>query len=358
MIVNKGCSSRLAQRLALAASTASLLVGFGGPAFSQSLTDEIVVTAQKREQNVQDVGISISVFSGAELEALGVEQSFDIAAFTPGVHISGNLAGQNTQFTIRGVTQNDFNDIIEAPNAVYLDDAYIAVAQGQTFGAFDVERVEILKGPQGTLFGRNATGGLVHYVSVKPDFDELSGFVDATYGRFDSPADANQARIEAAINVPLTDKIAARASILYNYQDPYLQNLYPDGAVGAPPGADAGADLGNDDTLAGRFTLAFEPTPSLRGRIAFNGARSRLNTGPYQSKSTIPVYSSDGELVNVIDTPADETRYSILLDAAGNDTGLDFGTDQDNDGINEDPAVAFGGPPARPTPGGDFFGYL
>ena len=75
--------------------------------------EEIVVTAQKREQNIQDVGIAISAFTGDQMEALGVEQSFDIAAFSPGVHISGNLAGQNTQFSIRGVTQNDFNDIIE-----------------------------------------------------------------------------------------------------------------------------------------------------------------------------------------------------------------------------------------------------
>jgi iron complex outermembrane receptor protein len=95
------------------------------------------------------------------MKALGVEDSFDIARYSPGVHISGNLAGQNTQFTIRGVTQNDFNDIIEAPTAVYLDEGYIPIAQGQTFALLDIERVEILKGPQGTLFGRNATGGAV-----------------------------------------------------------------------------------------------------------------------------------------------------------------------------------------------------
>ena len=334
-----------------------LMGGVCSTAVAQSITDELVVTAQKREQNSQDVGIAINAFSGAEVKALNVEQSFDVANFTPGVHISGNLAGQNTQFTIRGVTQNDFNDIIEAPNAVYLDDAYIAVAQGQTFAAFDVERVEVLKGPQGTLFGRNATGGLVHYVSVKPDYEEVSGYLDLTYGRFDSPADPNQIRAEGALNVPLGENVAVRGAFLYNYQDPLLENLYPQGAAGAAPGPDAGADLGDDDTLAGRFTLAFDASPSLRGRISFNGARSRLSTGPYQSKSTIAIYNANGELANVIDTPATETRYSILLDAAGNDTGLDFGTDQDNNGIIEDPAVAFGAPPSR-APGADFFGYL
>lgn len=90
---------------------------------ASSILEEIVVTAQKREQNLQDVPIAITAFSGAQMNAMGVQESFDIATFTPGVHISGNLAGQNTQFSIRGVTQNDFNDIIEAPNAVYLDEA-------------------------------------------------------------------------------------------------------------------------------------------------------------------------------------------------------------------------------------------
>ena len=111
-------------------SVTSVLVLLAGQgAIAQSVLEEIVVTAQKREQNIQDVGIAITAFTGDQMTALGVEQSFDIARFTPGVHISGNLAGQNTQFTIRGVTQNDFNDIIEAPTAVYLDEGYIPIAQ-------------------------------------------------------------------------------------------------------------------------------------------------------------------------------------------------------------------------------------
>ena len=110
---------------------------------AQSLLEEVVVTAQKRDQGLQDVGIAVSAFTGDQLRAFDATDSFDIAAYTPGVHISGNLAGQNTQFTIRGVTQNDFNDIIESPNAVYLDEGYIAIAQAQTFALLDLERVEI-----------------------------------------------------------------------------------------------------------------------------------------------------------------------------------------------------------------------
>ena len=87
--------------------------------------EELIVTAQKREQDIQDVGISVSAFTGDQLKVLGVQDSFDVALFVPNVNISGNLAGQNTQFSIRGVTQNDFNDVIEAPVAVYLDEGYI-----------------------------------------------------------------------------------------------------------------------------------------------------------------------------------------------------------------------------------------
>ncbi len=136
---------------------AVLAMALPAMAVQAAVLDEVVVTAQKRDQNIQDVGIAISAFTGDQMKALNIQTSSDIVAFVPGVHTGGALAGQNTQFTIRGVTQNDFNDIVEAPNAVYLDEGYIAVAQAQTFALFDIERVEILKGPQGTLFGRNAT---------------------------------------------------------------------------------------------------------------------------------------------------------------------------------------------------------
>ena len=95
-----------------------MFCGLTLPVIAQGVLEEVVVTAQKREQNIQDVGIAITAFTGDQMKALGVESSFDIASFSPGVHISGNLAGQNTQFTIRGVTQNDFNYVIEAPTAV------------------------------------------------------------------------------------------------------------------------------------------------------------------------------------------------------------------------------------------------
>ena len=206
--------------------------------------------------------IAITAFTGEQMKALGIEESFDIAAFSPGVHISGNLAGQNTQFSIRGVTQNDFNDVIEAPTAVYLDEGYFAIAQAQTF------------------------------------------------------ADADQWRVEGAVGGPLSDTVAARAAFLYNQHDGYLDNLYPLDAVGAPPGIGAGADLGDDDTFAFRGALLFEPNEDLSVSVSANVAGTDVATGPYQSKPTTGIYNAAGELIDVIDTPAGETRRSIAADGS------------------------------------------
>lgn len=344
-----------------------------------AVLDEIVVTAQKREQDIQDVGISISAFTGDQMQALGIQESSSIAAFVPGVHTSGALAGQNTQFTIRGVTQTDFNDIVEAPNAVYLDEGYIAIAQAQTFALFDIDRVEVLKGPQGTLFGRNATGGLVQYISRKPTFDKAEGYADVTYGMFDAKSDPNTVRFEGAVGGPLSDRVAGRVAMLYNNQDPWLKNLYdPNGpyAFGAAtigtgsandPGPGAGADLADDDTLALRGILQFDARDDLRFTLSGNWAQTDVSTAPYQAKPVSAVYNgtnpdpnvqlSQGELINVIDTALTDSRRSICAD------GSDCGSDQDNNGFPDD----FDGnnitDTARVTntfalsPGTDFFGY-
>ena len=362
-----------------------LFVLFCGLAFpvaaQQGVLEEVVVTAQKREQNIQDVGISISAFTGDQMRALGVQESVDIATWTPGVHISGNLAGQNTQFTIRGVTQNDFNDIIEAPTAVYLDEGYIPIAQAQTFAMFDIERVEILKGPQGTLFGRNATGGAVQYISRKPSLTYNDGYVDVTYGEYDSDANANSIKVEAAMGGSFSDTAAARIAILYDDKEGYLNNLYPldefgVGTFGSPtgnsPGPGAGADMGGGETLGFRGSLLFEPSDSLTINLSVNVTNSDMPTGPYQSIPTTAVYdgtgpvpgqSFPGELVNVVNIDPNDARYSICA-PGGVDDGTDCGSDQDVNGSPDDfngDGIADAGRfnnQFAPSPGADFFGYI
>ena len=371
------CQIRALAPLVVASLTAALAV----PARGEVL-DEITVTAQKREESIQDVGIAISAFTGAQLKALGIEKSIDVAAFVPGVSTSGALAGQNTQFTIRGVTQNDFNDIVESPNAVYLDEGYIAVAQGQTFALFDIDRVEILKGPQGTLFGRNATGGLVQYISRKPSKEKLEAFADVSYGSYDAKANANTIRFEGAVGGPISSMLGARIAGLYVQDDAYLKNLYRSDTAnyfGAgtfagnnsfaanSPGSGAGADLGGGETKAVRGTLEFDPLDILRLTLSGNYAKTTMPTGPYLSKPTIAIYNggppdplvqgSTGELVNVLNMPGDETKRSIC----GN--GSDCGSDQDNNGFPDNldgvPGADLGriNNQFQLTAGGDFFGY-
>ncbi len=144
----------------------------------------VVVTANRRLQNIQDVGLVVNQFSGETLRELGALDTKDLAQLVPGVYVAGAYGGQSQQFTIRGVVQSDYLDTIENPVAFYIDDVYITSAQGQTMSFFDIGRVEVLKGPQGTLFGRNATGGLIHTVVEKPRLGAVEGYADLSYARF------------------------------------------------------------------------------------------------------------------------------------------------------------------------------
>ncbi len=330
----------------LGLSIAALIAPVGVSAQSK-LLEEVIVTAQKREESIQDVGISITAFSGAQLDAFGFTESTQISAFTPGVHISGNNGGSTQQFSIRGSTQNDFADIAEGPNAVYVDEAYMATGQSQLFAAFDTERVEILKGPQGTLFGRNATGGLVHYVTRKPT-EETEGFIDMTYGRFD------QVRTEAALSGKITDGVLGRFSMLYNRHDPIMDNDFTPGDLPAPrfgnpsiQGSPAGArDLWKDDQIALRGQLQFDVNEDATLLVKGQYGRQQLTSGQYQHESTTAVINPSGQIVNSVYTknlPANLGICEVLSTTGGCAAG---GTPFDGDFDN-----------FRPTATGDLFGY-
>ena len=218
----------------------------GASAYAQpsGVLEEIIVTAQKRDQNLQDVGISISAFSADQLRDAGITSTDELDRMAPNVLIRNGAAGPTiTEFSIRGVSQNDFGDHNEAPVAVYVDGAYVSYYGGLSFGMFDIERVEILRGPQGTVFGRNATGGLVHLISQKPT-DEFEAFVDLTL------ADYDQVRVEAAIGGPLTDTLSARVAILSDEHDGYIDNRI-------------GPDTNEQDATAYRAQLLFKPSDAV-----------------------------------------------------------------------------------------------
>ena len=136
---------------------------------NSGLIEEIIVTAQKREERLQEVPVSVTAFSGDAIEALGFRQSVDITAQTPNFSVGypNGDTGVPAPF-IRGVGLNDFGVLNQGPVAAYMDETYISSNAAQIFQLLDTERVEVLRGPQGTLYGRNATGGAVNFVSRKP----------------------------------------------------------------------------------------------------------------------------------------------------------------------------------------------
>lgn len=317
------CAARAVRVLFVLACSAVMIAFWSCAAWGNpGILEEITVTAQKREQSIQDVGITITAYSGEQIRELGFEDSFDVARMTPGVHISGNNGGQKTLFTIRGVTQNDFNDQTEAPVAVYVDETYVAFGQGQVFGLFDLDRVEILKGPQGTLFGRNATGGLVHYVSRRPG-QETEGYADLTYGSY------NQVRLESAIGGGLSDTVSARAAVLYNRFDEVLDNDYPNRAVtlDGNPLAYGGEDTFNDDTLGLRGQLLFEPNDELDFLLIGSYARTREGTSPFLELPTVPIFDAAGNHVGTIVAGPNETREAIAPDGTPINHPLSFDAD-------------------------------
>ena len=182
---------------------------------------EIVVTAHRREQSIQDVGISVTALDASALQNLGLKSATDVAAQVPGMQYQA-FSPTITIFNLRGVSQNDFGDHHEAPVAVYTDDVYVA-SMGAVAGAtYDLDRVEVLRGPQGTLFGRNATGGLVHYISQKPAFDD-SGYLDADIGEY-SPNHVPTYQLEGALNAPISNDLATRFSFAAQHYDGIIRN--------------------------------------------------------------------------------------------------------------------------------------
>ena len=236
---------------------------------AEALMEEITITAQKRAQPLQDVGIAVTAFTGEQIKDLGFQNSIDIVAHTPGMTFGTPTAeGNNANIALRGVALNDFNDNNESPVAVYIDEVYVSAIAGATFQLFDIDRVEVLRGPQGTLFGRNASGGLAQFITVAPK-DEYGGYADVTL------AEHNQIKTELALNVPLTDSVAARLSVAQNRYDGYVHNRQP------------GINNPNDtENEAGRLQLLFDVDEDMSVLLKIHGNRLDNRDGSWQRQST------------------------------------------------------------------------
>ncbi|MGF7146717.1 iron complex outermembrane receptor protein [Sphingomonas zeicaulis] len=269
---------------AIPALAALLLAGTAMPAFAQHAEDEsggdIVVTAQKREQTLLEVNAAVQAIGGDQLREDGVKSFVDLSQHTPGVIVTTPLVGGSTvqNFTIRGIGFDDFRPNGNPSAAVHFDGIYqgsSALIGGQMF---DVQRVEVLKGPQGTLYGRNTTAGAVNVISNKPS-THVEGLAFVDYGSF------NTLRAEGAVNVPFSQTIALRVSGLYDRTDGFLTRLGANGLGGTTPVPGVIPpiiDPGRSDEAAG---------------VDFYGARALLSigmNGPTELLFNVHAFKDDG----------------------------------------------------------------
>jgi iron complex outermembrane recepter protein len=211
---------------------ASLFATTAMPALAQDAAaedaglGEIIVTAQRREENLQDVPISITALGGEKLDAIqsgGVDVR-GLSGRVPSLLIESSFGRTFPRFYIRGLGNTDFDFNASQPVSLVYDDQVLENPILKGFPIFDLERVEVLRGPQGTLFGRNTPAGIVKFDSVKPK-DEVGGYGRISYGRFKS------VNAQGAVGGPLGDSVNVRLSALYQKQDDYIDNVLPSGTT-------------------------------------------------------------------------------------------------------------------------------
>ena len=255
-------------------SRAALMCGcalavHAAPALAQDAADEpetnvrpgqptsIIVTAERRATNLQETPLSIVAVTPEVIDAKGIEDLEDLSTFTPNLNITGGRGsgGSNPQFSIRGISGGG-GATGERGVGLYLDGIYIPRTNGSVLRVLDIERVEVLRGPQGTLFGRNSTGGAIRYFTKRPDPGITEGYVKVTAANMD------RFDMVGALNVPLSDDAAMRVQGAYLHQGGWVQR--------------GPQDLGRQTDYIGRADLRFEPTSALT--IDLGGIYSKSNS--------------------------------------------------------------------------------
>src|SRR5690606_13254566 len=213
------CTGGRARRSPLARHVLLGLVGGGTFAASpvHAQLEEVIVTAERREMSLQDTPISVIAFTGDNLELKGVRDMMELANIAPNLDIKGSRGTGNTSpnYQIRGIGGGG-GATGERGVGFYIDNVFMPRTTGPVMRVLDVERIEVLRGPQGTLFGRNSTGGAIRVITRQPG-DELEGYVRVTGGKFD------RRDITGMINVPLSDNVALRAQVALMEQDGFVQ---------------------------------------------------------------------------------------------------------------------------------------
>lgn len=280
----------------LNAFAARLLTGaaLGAIVAGGAAADEIVVTATKRAQTLQEVPIAVSVVSGDEIKKAQIQDILDLQFSVPSLRVSQLQNSSQTNFIIRGFGNGANNPGIESSVGVFIDGVYRSRSAAAILDLPVVERVEVLRGPQSTLFGKNTSAGAISITTKEPEF-ELGGSVEASYGNFD------QVLFSGTVTGPLSDTLAFRVSGSINQRDGYYTNIV------------TGSDTNERGRWSTRAELLFQPTDALSFRVI--GDYNKINEECcgaiqlYNGPATLAIAGGLGELID----PAGDTSYDVAL---------------------------------------------
>ncbi len=259
-------------RTLLAGMTSAIALVAAMPALAQTESGDdmetVIVTVERREQNIQDVAATVQTFNAVELRRLGVNSEFSNLQYAvPGLQIA-NQEGK-VEIFLRGIGSSDSDFSSDPSVATHFNGIYVARPRGIGPLFFDSERVEVNKGPQGTLRGRNATGGTINILSRKPDFDEFGGYLLGGISNF------NGREIEGAINIPITDTLAVRGAVWHKKHD----GLYTNAFLDDNPDLDFTTPSAQDD-VAGRISVLWEPTQNFSAFFLFQKSDTNSSGDP------------------------------------------------------------------------------
>jgi iron complex outermembrane recepter protein len=292
--------------------------------------EEILVTARKRDENIQDVPASVSALSASELERRFDSDVRDFAGASPNIVIDDTQQGPGgvAAIYIRGIGVGDVEKSVDPAVGVVFDDIYIGQSSGSLLKAIDIDRVEVLRGPQGTLFGRNATGGVINLARSRPTYD-LTGKARATYGRFDT------FKVEGVTSTGISDNVAVKVSGAYEKSDGYMYNKFL-----KQPGQ-------RSEFYAVSGALLFEPTDNLDIQVSYDHQKTKqdppqllavnkstdLFCAAYAQCSSTPGEPTSGDRFVSVSNGRLDKNATFKLDMAVAKATYDVGSDMQLDYI-------------------------
>ena len=266
----------------------------GVPATSTSAAasgaEEITVTSERRTQNVQNVGSSISVISANTLVSRNVNDVFDLQYLTPSLQVTPQFGSGQPSFAIRGLGFDDYASNNAPSVGIYIDEVSLPVPFATNESTFDVQRVEVLRGPQGTLYGRNTTGGAINYILNKPTSDLIAG-LDIQYGSFDS------SKVDGFVSGPISDRVQFRLSGETQHGGAFEHNRDGDGSV-----------LGDVNRNALRLLLDAEVTDTLKLELNLHGSHDRSDANGLHLYA--PLTAVNDLIPSAPIQPADTDRFA------------------------------------------------